>query len=302
MSTAGHGLLAAWMLGRTLTTVLGKLETRLATVNDQFHAAYDGARSRATYAGPLIVLLADLLVVCHRGKRRQYTYTPSAFHAIKAVTHIPVAIYAALQELNSRAGSAARRKRLDKLHKLITRSRGDLERDGARLALRKSTTRDLHATIDACLAMLERSVAISPKALEQFAGKLGPVLLRLTHEATRLQLESLHACAERALAGMSDSDRAELQVVVAGVHQARTRSVGMQYFRMRLREPEHSEERVAYAEGVSDEREAFALVGTRRLDRAVAGAFFGDPKRLQRDILGDSATALLRDLPLEPIA
>jgi hypothetical protein len=68
-----------------------------------------------------------------------------------------------------------------------------------------------------------------------------------------------------------------------------------------LREPEHSEERVAYAEGVSDEHEAFELVGTRRLDHAVAAAFFGDRKRLQRDLLGDSAAELLRELPFEPI-
>jgi hypothetical protein len=48
--------------------------------------------------------------------------------------------------------------------------------------------------------------------------------------------------------------------------------------------------------------EALALVGTRRLDRRVAAAFFGDPSRLQRDVLGDSVRERLKrvELPLFP--
>ena len=71
-------------------------------------------------------------------------------------------------------------------------------------------------------------------------------------------------------------------------HQARARSLGMQYFQKRLGEPPGAEERVSYAEGVADAEEALALVGTRRADRAIASAFFGDPHRLQRDVLGDA--------------
>jgi hypothetical protein len=37
------------------------------------------------------------------------------------------------------------------------------------------------------------------------------------------------------------------------------------------------------------------------LDRAVASAFFGDPKRLQRDVLGDSAAELLGMMQLDEI-
>jgi hypothetical protein len=40
------------------------------------------------------------------------------------------------------------------------------------------------------------------------------------------------------------------------------------------------------------------LVGTRRLDRAIASAFFGDPKRLQRDVLGDAAKSALERIAL----
>ncbi len=73
--------------------------------------------------------------------------------------------------------------------------------------------------------------------------------------------------------------------MVTGNHQARARSLGMQYFRRRFAEPEGAEDRVAYAEGVEDPEEALALVGTRRMDREISAAFFGDEKHLQRDVL-----------------
>jgi hypothetical protein len=250
----------------------------------------------------VFVLLADTLVVFHRGARTELAYTPDVFHILKAIAHVPVATYAELQRGSANDLSAEGRERLEHLHALAQRSRAKLEQDDVRLALTDATSNDVRTTLLTSITLLEHALqGTTPRAIEQFARELGPVLLRLTHEATRLQLESLHECVERALAPLSDAERSELHVVVTGDHQARARSLGMQYFRMRLGESEHTEERIAYAEGVSDAKEAFDLVGTRRLDHAVAGAFFGDEKRLQRDILGDSAAALLRDRPFDPI-
>ena len=226
---------------------------------------------------------------------------PEVFHWLKAVAHVPVALYAMLQRSETFDG-AARPAGLELLRERTRTWRSNVQEAATRLALTVETQRHVSAILDATLDFLDRARSgTRDDALEAFAGTVGPRLLRLTHEATRLQLESLHASVERALAPLSASEREELQVVVTGDHQARARSLGMQYFRQRLREPEDSEERVAYAEGVSDEREAFDLVGTRRLDHALAAAFFGDRKRLQRDILGDSAAELLRELPFEPI-
>jgi hypothetical protein len=97
---------------------------------------------------------------------------------------------------------------------------------------------------------------------------------------------------------LSPEERGALHVVVAGDHQARVRSLPMQYFKKLLGEPASEERRVTYAEGVRDERAAFELVGAQRLDRCMARAFFGEEKRLQRDILGDAAAQELAGLAL----
>ena len=89
-------------------------------------------------------------------------------------------------------------------------------------------------------------------------------------------------------------------MVVAGDHQARARSLPMQYFKKLLGERSGEERRVTYAEGVRDERAAFELVGAQRLERCMARAFFGEEKRLQRDILGDAAALELEGLDLSP--
>jgi hypothetical protein len=278
----------------------GQLEAALDQVNEQFHEAYDGARSQAKHECPVFVLLADTLVVFHRDARRELRYTPDAFHMLKAITHVPVALYAELQR--SDPSDVTSRERLEKLQNRMRSSREKLDTDRERLGWSEPTWRDVDTTLQSCTALLELAMTgPAQAALDAFAQTLGPVLLRLTHDATRIQLESLHACVEKALAAMSESEREELHVVVTGDHQARARSLGMQYFRMRLAESAQVEERVAYAEGTSDETEAFELVGTRRLDHALAAAFFGDRKRLQRDILGDSAAALLREQPFAPI-
>ena len=48
-------------------------------------------------------------------------------------------------------------------------------------------------------------------------------------------------------------------------------------------------------------RDALALAGTQRLDRVIATAFFGEAKRLQRDILGDARKRLLAEMDLPPL-
>ncbi|HEX4461642.1 MAG TPA: hypothetical protein VIA18_26865, partial [Polyangia bacterium] len=86
-----------------------------------------------------------------------------------------------------------------------------------------------------------------------------------------------------------------------GVHQARARSLAMQFFGKLLDEPPDVERRLVYAENVSDEAQAVTLMATRQLDRALAGAFFGHPERLQRDILGDAVHEQLATLKLPPL-
>jgi hypothetical protein len=258
------------------------------SLNEEFHADYDVATEGAARRAPVLVLVADALILFRGDDRSEHPFTPAEFHLIKSAAHAPVALYAILLRGDGRAPLVRLRGAIDTFGEMAPSAAAD----DTRAVLR--TTR---AFLDEALAPDE----ISAAKVEAFARAIGPSLLRLTEHATRMQLTALDAAVEVCLASLDEGERRGLQVVVTGEHQARARSLGMQYFQQRFGEAPGQETRVTYGEGIDDADQAVALVGKRRVDRAIAAAFFGDEKRLQRDVLADAATALLATTPLTPI-
>lgn len=261
----------------------------LDAANKGFHRNYDAARAGAEREGPVPVVLEDTLVLLRDHDRVERAFTPRIYHLLKATAHVPVALYAAI--LGSQ-GSHPRS--LVSLEKSLSASLESIGRE----------VQDEEVAAD-MREVLERTLQFAAggpdaAALGAFAAQLGPLLLGLTDHATRFQLDALHAAVENVVGELTSDEKRRIRVVVAGVHQARARSLAMQYFQRRMREPEGAEDRVTYAEGATTEQEALALVGTQRLDRAIATAFFGEAKRLQRDVLGDATKRRLAEMDLAP--
>ena len=284
---------------------MARVDGPLDAVNDAFHDAYDGARDEAESDAPVFVVLADALIVHRRGERHETTFSPRSFHVAKSVAHAPVAVYALLHREAGHAFDDPTSARLALLRARLAQSLAALGGGNGDFAHERDVVADLRIVLDASLAFIDGAIAAgrtSAADLEGFAGETGAALMRLIKHATRIQLHALDACVTEHVARLSPAERRSLQVIVTGDHQARARSLAMQYFQARFGETRGAEDRVAYAEGVSDEADALALVGTRRLDAAIAGAFFGDPKRLQRDVLGDAVHERLAELDLPLIA
>jgi hypothetical protein len=262
--------------------------------NEVFHESYDRACGQAEDC-PIFVVLADRLVVFRGKERRDRPLAVSAYHAIKTAAHVPIAVFAIASRRVDQPLDAATKTALGSL-----RGAGRPSSEG----VEEAAARDMALAIDRANAYVDGLLAeeaVPSPGLRAFASSAGPILLRLTEHATRVQLASLDAAVETELASMRPDERFHLQAVVTGDHQARVRSLAMQYFQKRFGEKPGEENRVTYAEGVTDAEEAMALVGKRRFDRAIATAFFGDATRLQRDVLGDAAASLLGDLRPEPI-
>lgn len=270
----------------------------LDAVNDGFHASYDEARASARHDGPVFVVLADALVVFHHAQRKAFSFAPRAFHVIKSAAHAPIMLYAMYER-----EQAPTRDQLLEARRRLASATAMAESAALDPELSETALEDVRCVLQACGEAVDRLLAESPpqEVLDALASRMGVYLLRMAQEATALQLRALHAHTERALELLSPAERVALHVVVAGDHQARVRSLAMQYYKRRLPEPQGAETRVSYAEGVSDERAAFALVGTQRLDRQIARAFFGEERRLQRDILGDAAAEQLASFELHEI-
>lgn len=296
----GDRLSRLWSRPRTSSPARAQVSPPLDAINDQFHDSYGESRHEARCKVPVFVVLGDQLILFHRDERTVWSFAPRSFHAIKSVAHAPLAVFAGLEAQTEHELDEPARERLATQREQFVRALAHLDADAGDLSA--GTRDDLRAVLQTCADFLGNTRGrVSRGELTVFARELGPLLMRLTDDATQLQLDALHEHVEAALHMLSQQDRKWLQVVVAGDHQARARSLAMQYFQLRLREPTGVEQRVTYAEGVSDEQGALALVGTRRLDHAIGRAFFSDAYRLQRDILGDAAHARLDRAKLSSI-
>lgn len=289
--------------------------SELDRVNQVFRDAYARTRETKERQSVVFVLLGDELVVFDGEERRVHEVRPPAFHAIKAVSHAPIALHA-LSLARHDDASATSEESLRHLRERLGSAQAALPDalGGPALASALADCEQTLARTTAALDAFARLVIEAPpppgthahdaadRSLASFARDVGPLLLRLTEHATKIHLQALHDRVESELGTMSAHERGALRVVVTGDHQARERSLGKQYFEKRLPPARPGEERVIYGEGVKDENEALALVGIQRLDRAVAKAFFGDERRLQRDVLGDAAMKLLERSDLAAIA
>jgi hypothetical protein len=268
----------------------GRDGASLPELDEAFHAVYDRTREESKDRAPVIVVLGDALFLYRDRDCTEVNITSEPAQLLKETAHVPVGVFLTARRLADRAPlDEAATKELRRLLRLC-HERRDPTGLGASLAA------DVAAVLDRCAGLLQSildAATVDPSALRAFAADLGPCLLRLAREATRRQLATLDEATQRALAPFSAEERAALRVVVAGAHQARVRSLPMQYFQKLLGEAAGVEERVLYAEAVTDPAAARALVGTNLLDRDIAGAFFGDPRRLQRDVLGDIAAEML---------
>jgi hypothetical protein len=292
-SAIGFVVTARWAQKRNERGALAREDAR-------FHRTYDALRQDAAHHAPTLVLFGGQFIFSDSGQRAEYPASAPASQLLKATAHAPLGVYTLLlpllQDSPSAELPASIAARLTHTQTTLERAEQELavqgERDGLSAQACTDSLKVLRLTRE-FVALTLAQQRLEPERLAALARTLGPRLLQLTEYATELELAALHAATEAALQHMTLAQRAKFEVVVAGAHQARDRSLPLQYFQKRFDEAPGEERRVAFAESVSGPSEARELVGTRRLDREIAAAFFGNPERLQRDVLGDAAAHLL---------
>ena len=266
----------------------------LDELNAAFHEAYAVVRAEAfAHQGPVLVVDGDRLVLYRdQAVVAEEVVRPPAYHLLKAVAHVPLAVRLRLvagQGAEAGAGS-------------LVRLRGQLE--GARQALQVAfpdpATRARQARIlDAALDFLDQvgGRTASSGELDAYSAAMGPLLLANAGDSAALELAALDRTVSAWRRGPLAADWDAVRVVIIGSHMARQEEVGFQYFCRLLQEPGEGG-RVVYAEEKWDPRDALALLAGHRVDRELGRAFFHDPDRMHRDVLADGAKKWLEGHPL----
>ena len=252
----------------------------LTELNAAARAAYAEARGRAlAAAGPVLIVGPAQITLLDGAARSTFELTPPRYHFLKAMAHLALGLHALhyLAEPDPARLAALRSAASRALDELSTRGLPEAQLNRQREIVRLS----LAFSADGGLAGYERAVA--------------PLLLANALDAARAEIADLDAAVEAARRALGPAGFARLHVVVVGAHMAREGEIALQYFEKLLGEREG--QRLVFAEGIWDEPGELQLLATHLLDSSVGGGFFGDPRRMHRDLLSDAATQILAERP-----
>jgi hypothetical protein len=260
-------------------------------LNIQFRSAYADARVRTlAKEGPVILAIGDDLILMSQGQKRQVSVIPAAFHDLKAVAHLPLAIYVTVADsaefLSLEAEATLRdiRRITQEVRRQTTPQRFPGPQHARQLDILDRCDTHMGVILRARRAPADVSVA--------FARELAPLVLANIQDAAQLQIDAYDRVVAAWRGELPAEEWARTKAIVSGSQLPRNQALPVQYFAW-LFGVEGEGRRVIYAESIWDQGKAMNLLGTHVLDRRASGAFFEDPDRMRRDILSDAATAIL---------
>ena len=165
----------------------------LVTLNNAFRGEYSRAKTEAlAKVGPLIIVEGTKAVLVRNGKRTESEIQPPLYQALKAVAHIPFAVFLMFDQSNFGPLTDERIAELRDYRKLIVDARSSLgDRGFSETQLQRQ-----QKIIDDSLAFLDASIEnrqVQKTELDEFARQMAPVLLENVDEAARVELDALHS-------------------------------------------------------------------------------------------------------------
>src|SRR6266480_564020 len=284
--------------GASETDVPGSEADPLVTLNNAFRGEYSRAKTEAvSKVGPLIIVEGSHMVLVRNAKRTEAQIQPPNYQSLKAVAHIPFAVFLMFDQSDFGQLTEERVAELRNYRKLIVNAQSSLGDTGF-----SDSQLQRQKKIDDSLAFLDAAIEnrqVQKTALDEFARQMTPVLLENVDEAARAELDALHSHVTEWRHQITPDEWKALHVVVMGAHMPRDEEITMQYFERLLDEPVEGR-RIIFAEGLWEEPRALDLLGTHLVDGSTGAAFFGEFMRMHRDLLSDAARVYIQNTLLKP--
>ena len=275
----------------------------LADVNRDFHQTYEqlvgDVLSKLGHEYPVMMAIDDELKLFDSGVERAERFIPEAYHQLKAICHVAFGVQLALAYNGDGPLNEATARQLQAKTALIQTAEQHIHEENFSEDVHDSSVEILRL----CRLFVEgvlNAASVDSSAVAGFARDVGPQLKRNIGCATRLELNRLHEVVTLWRGELGTVKWRATYVVICEGHQPRYRQATKQYFQRLLHEDDGSaaelEDRVIYAEGVSDVAAAIDLLARHMIDQDASRIFFGDRRRLQEDLLADAATHYLNEL------
>ncbi|MDB5353344.1 MAG: hypothetical protein JWN86_4591 [Planctomycetota bacterium] len=267
------------------------------TADLEFRSFYAGGRAETlAKLGPVIVVELDRLILIRDGNRIEAPVIPPLYHRLKAISHVPLAIYVSLAPYGRTPLDQARLTRLRAFRASVTALSDSLDNSGFS-AEQLDRSRLL---LQRCMEFLDgvlKNARYEDAELRLLTKAAGPLVLASAGDAAKSQIDAYQAQVTSWRRDLPAEEWSRLRVLVLGSQMPRKHNVAVQYFAKVLGVPGESR-RLVFAEELSGEKQGLNLLATHQLDSELAVAFFGDPNRMEIDLLGNAASVYLDSLDL----
>ncbi len=281
--------------GRSPQTSAPSTTDPLIDLNQTFRQAYADCRQKLIErSGPVLLVEGDNLVLLDHGHRRETKVVPDIYHVLKAISHVPLAIYVMLLPYEDAALSQESLAGLRSYRQRVALAEPALKNRGLSEEALLRQREILQASLRFLDAVLDKK-QVSAVELRKFTGDLGKKLLANASDAARAELDALDRQVRLWRASLPADDWQKLQVVVMGSALPRQGNLAIQYFAHLLKEKGEGRH-IVYAESLFEESRAINLLGTHLLDTQIGVTFFDDAERMHRDLLADAAREYLQTM------
>jgi hypothetical protein len=248
---------------------------------------------RLAQTSPVIVVSFDQLVLIRDGGERRVDFTPRSYDDFKDMSHTVMGFYgaAALGMAAPTSDWAVQFRTLRDRASTMLPQLGALSVAGDRLDRQTQLLTGGIAFADRMIA----AGAVTQAETTEYARRMAPLILANAADAAAAQIDGLHALVQQFRSEITDQEWKRLYVIVLGQRMPRAGNLQFQYFVNALGAGA-IDDRLFYAEGITDVKGGLALLATIVTDRELSAAVFDDRLRMDRDVLADGAEAHLLEI------
>src|SRR5262245_56982947 len=188
----------------------------LVVLNQAFRDAYGRARQEAIAAsGPVILVEGDNLVLIRDGKRSEVKVIPEAYHVLKAVSHVPLALHVMLAPGADREISDTRLAELRSFLDKLPAAEKSLEGRGlSDTVLRRQQEMFADSRLVLEGVLYKKKIVVGD--LLAFTRRQAPLMMANAADAARAQLDAMHKQVTAWQAEMPAEEWGRVSVVIMG--------------------------------------------------------------------------------------
>jgi hypothetical protein len=279
-------------------------EDAITALNRSFHESYNNLIHRTFETlgkrkSPVIVMIHEDVILFHDGKEEKVNVIPKEYHQIKGIGHMSFGVYVTLANNGYKPLRPDIKEDLEHKQDLIAQALKYLEYNPLPLDY-AATHRMMLESASNLIGKVLAAGEVVEDVLLDFCQKSAPLYLEGAQIGAKLEIDTLHDTVMNWIDRVGDDNWDNIHVVICAAHQGRYRETTLQYFQRLLYEREgfsaKNEDRVVYAEHINDPQAALELLARHIVDQRASIDLFGDPTRLQEDLMSDGAAAYLEEL------